>query len=109
MIEISFHDFVLSAMGAAGVLEFYGTYRLPRQWSPRRRVFLGIVAGLTYFWQAIVAFKVLSNASSLEILGFVGCVLGCLGAVRMLGGVAAASGDAEPLSDALPSPSTSKP
>jgi hypothetical protein len=84
--EMLFHHIILSIIGVAGFLEYYATYHLPKVWSKPKRVYLGITAGLTYLWQGMVAFNGLANASSLEILGFIGCILGCLGSVRMMCG-----------------------
>ena len=84
MSESLFHHFVLSIIGVTGILWFYATDHLPKVWSQPRRVFVGTMIGLVYLVQAMSAFDNLSNASSMEIVGFIGCILGCLGAARMM-------------------------
>jgi hypothetical protein len=82
--ELQFHHLILASMGIAGILWFHGAYRLPRSWSPIKRFLLGIGSGLGYLLPALSAFANLSSASSLELFGFVGCLLGCFGAARIM-------------------------
>lgn len=84
MSGLQFHSVVLAVIGVAGILWFQGARRLPLSWSPLRRTFLGVVSGLVYLAPVLSAFANLSSASSLELFGFIGGLLGCLGAVRML-------------------------
>jgi hypothetical protein len=82
--ESQFHHFILSTMGVAGIIWFYAIPHARHVWSQSRRSFVGIGSGLIYVTQALSAFTSLSNASSLELFGFIGCVLGCLGAARTM-------------------------
>lgn len=84
MAESQFHHVILSTMGVVGIIWFYAIPHSRNLWSQSRRTFVGIGSGLVYVIQAFGAFTSLSNASSLELFGFVGCVLGCLGAARTM-------------------------
>jgi len=87
MNETAIHQVFLCILGVAGILEYYGTRHRPAVWkkqSPRKRAFLGVTAGIVYVTQSLNAFGSLSGASSLELFGFLGCVLGCLASVRMM-------------------------
>jgi uncharacterized membrane protein HdeD (DUF308 family) len=84
MNELSFHHAILALAGVAGTLEFFGAFFERHAWSHRKRFFLLVCAGPFYLYQALNAFETLSLASSLELFGFIGCVLGCLGAVRLV-------------------------
>jgi len=87
MPDSPFHHLMLAILGIAGILEYYGTLHLPAVWqkqSARKRVFLGVTAGIVYVTQSLNAFASLSGASSLELFGFLGCLLGCLASVRMM-------------------------
>jgi hypothetical protein len=82
--ESQFHHIILSTMGVVGIIWFYAIPHSRQLWSQSRRTFVGIAGGLVYVVQALGAFTSLSNASSLELFGFIGCVLGCLGAARTM-------------------------
>jgi hypothetical protein len=82
MGELQFHHLILSALGVTGIIWFYAIPYSREAWSQPKRTFIGIGSGLVYLAQALSAFTMLSNASSLELFGFIGCVLGCLGGVR---------------------------
>jgi hypothetical protein len=82
--ESQFHHLILSTMGVVGIIWFYAIPHSRQLWSQSRRTFVGIGSGLVYVVQALGAFSSLSNASALELFGFVGCVLGCLGAARAM-------------------------
>jgi len=82
--ELSFHHAVLVSIGIAGTLWFFAASFEHRVWSQRKRVFLLIGSAPIYVYQALGAFGALSQASSLELFGFIGCVLGVLGAVRLV-------------------------
>ena len=82
--ELFFHQAVLAVAGIAGILEFFGAFFEYHPGSRRKKAFIAVCAGLFYVYFALGAFESLSNASSLELFGFFGCVLGCLGAVRLL-------------------------
>jgi uncharacterized membrane protein HdeD (DUF308 family) len=81
--EQPFHHIILTMVGVAGMLWFFGALNSRNVWSWRRRVLLGILSGLIFLTQALGAFTSSSSASSLELFGFIGCTLGCLGAVRI--------------------------
>jgi hypothetical protein len=83
--ELQFHHVILSAIGIAGIVWFFAIPTARKLWSQPKRIFIGLASGLVYVTQALTAFANLSNASSLELFGFVGCVLGCLGAARTMG------------------------
>lgn len=87
MTKVQWHQIFLSLLGVGGIMEFFGTYQLSKVWSKSKRVFLGSFAGLIYVSQAVVALPALMGASSLEIFGFVGCILGSFGAARMWGSI----------------------
>jgi len=84
--ELQFHHLVLSMIGLAGILWFFGSARLGELWSSPKRAIVGIVSGLIYLAQALSAFANLANASSLELFGFLGCTLGCFGVARIMSG-----------------------
>jgi hypothetical protein len=97
--ELHFHQSVLSLAGVAGIVWFFATFNSQILWRQGRRVLVGILSGLVYLELALSAFPNLSNASSAEIFGFIGCVLGCLGAARFMSvetlGFSSHSGTAE--------------
>jgi len=82
--ELHFHQGVLSLAGVAGILWFFAAINSQVLWRRGRRLFVGILSGLVYLELALTAFTNLSNASSAEVFGFIGCVLGCLGAARFI-------------------------
>jgi hypothetical protein len=84
MNELAFHHYVLVVAGVAGILEFFAVFFERHPWSRRKRVFLLLCAGPFYLYQTVNAFQSVAGASSLELFGFVGCLLGCLGAVGLV-------------------------
>ncbi len=84
MSEQFFEHVILTIMGVAGVLDFCGTLRLPHPWTARKGVFIGVVGALIFLWKALGAFSSLSSASSVELFGFIGCMLGILGSTRII-------------------------
>jgi hypothetical protein len=84
MDEVAFGHLVLSVLGVSGVLEYYGTRRVREFWPAGKCLLVGIGAAPTYLAGALLAFTSLSGASSLQLFGFLGCVLGLLGAVRLM-------------------------
>src|SRR5258706_14445711 len=88
MAELQFHHLVLSLAGVAGIVWFYAAPQERHLWSRRGRLFIGIALGFVFLTQAVGAFASLSTASSLDLFGFIGCMLGCLGAVRLVSDVA---------------------
>ena len=85
MNELPFHHLILAVFGIAGLMEFassmYETHWL--LWSRRRRFVIAICFAPNYLYQALFAFQRFSDASSLELLGFCGCLLGLFAAARM--------------------------
>ena len=85
MNELPFHHLILAMFGIAGLMEFassmYETHWL--SWSRPRRVVIALCLAPNYLYQALFAFQRFSDTSSLELLGFCGCVLGLFAAVRM--------------------------
>jgi len=86
--ELQFHHVVLSLASVAGIPWFYSAFQERHLWSRRRRIFIGIALGFVFLTQTLSAFTSLSSASSVELFGFIGCMLGCLGAVRLISHVA---------------------
>ena len=86
MGEAQFHHIIATMVGVAGVLWFFGAFNSRHVWSRPKRALLGICSGLVFLTQALGAFTALSSASSLELFGFIGCTLGCLGAARIMSG-----------------------
>jgi len=86
MNELPFHQVVLALFGIAGLLEFgssvYEIHWL--SWSARRRIIIALCLGPNFLYQTLFAFQRLSDASSLELFGFFGCLLGLFASVRML-------------------------
>jgi hypothetical protein len=76
----SFHHLVLALVGIAGLLWFCAVQRAPYPWQPARRIFVALVMAAVFFAQASEAFTSLANASSLELFGFAGCLLGVIAA-----------------------------
>lgn len=91
MAEQQFHHIILTMVGVAGMLWFFGALNSRNVWSWLKRVLLGIFSGLVFLTQALGAFTGLSSASSLELFGFIGGTLGCLGAVRIMSEAAVTS------------------
>ena len=96
MNELQLHDVLLSMAGVAGVLWFFGAYHERLLWYKPRRAFLGTTFGFIFLVQTLSAFAHLSGASSVELFGFIGCMLGCFGAVRIM------------IDDAVPAPRATK-
>lgn len=85
MSIVQWQHLLLAVLGISGILEYYGAQKLPVAWSKRKRVYLGAFSAIFYVTQILNAFTSLMQASALELFGFVGCFLGCLGAVRVFG------------------------
>jgi hypothetical protein len=83
MTELSFHHVILAMMGVAGLLWFCASLYERHLWSKRRRLLVSLILGCIFLNETLGAFASLANASSLELFGFIGCFLGCLGAVRL--------------------------
>ena len=94
MNEELFRHLILAVGGVAGILEFIGAFFETHPWSRRKRVLLLVCSGPYYLFVALTAFSSFSEASSLEIFGFIGATLGCLGAVRLVCGVKSLSSSA---------------
>jgi hypothetical protein len=83
--ELQFHHTILSVIGIVGIVWFFGALHLPEVWSRSRRLVVGIAGGAIYVVQACGASPILSSASSLELFGFIGCIVGALNAARIMG------------------------
>src|ERR1700687_3123564 len=84
MTESQFNHLILSVIRVIGILWFYALPQSSQGWSQSRRPLVEIASALISAVQAVGAFTSLSNVSSLELFGFIGCVLGCLGAARTM-------------------------
>ena len=86
MNELPFHHLILAVFGITGLMELassmYETHWL--SWTRRRRVVIALCFAPNYLYQALFAFQRFSDASSLELLGFCGCLLGLFAAARMV-------------------------
>ncbi len=108
MTELQFNHLILSVIGVAGILWFYAMPQSSQGWSQSRRSVVGIASGLVYVIQAASAFTSPGQRIPLQLFGFIGCVLGCLGAARtMSDGVLTLGRRAEPADGSSDSSTTS--
>jgi hypothetical protein len=78
--ELSFHHVVLTLVGAAGLVWFGAVRHTQNPWPAARRIFVALTMAAVFFAQALEAFASLASASSLELFGFAGCMLGVIAA-----------------------------
>jgi hypothetical protein len=83
MAELPFHDLILTMIGISGLLQYYGSIEGLKAVANHWRVLIGLSGIPIYVFEAIGAFPLLSNASSLQLFGFFGCILGTLGSMKI--------------------------
>ena len=84
MAELPFHHLILTVFGICGFLHFYGSIEGFKAFSESRRLIVGLCSAPIYIYQAIGAFPNVSIASSMELVGFIGCILGIMGSMRII-------------------------
>ena|SRR5450631_1006770 len=83
MAELEFHRAVLVVVGTGGLLWLFASLRSRPHWSSRRRLLVALSAATVFAVEGLSAFSTLASASAAELLGFIGCVLGILGAAAV--------------------------
>jgi len=83
MAELEFHRAVLVVIGASGLLWLFASFQGRPGWSKRRRLLVALAMATVYVVEGSSAFPNLATASAAELFGFVGCVLGLLGAAAV--------------------------
>jgi hypothetical protein len=87
MTEVGFHTVILVAMGIVGLAWLAVAVRAEERWPTGKRIFIGSCMFFNFLLQALSAFPSVAAATSAELFGFIGCTLGCLGAVFQATGV----------------------